>query len=78
MRAITAPTVAGHPIFLRPLDPSDAEAWFEFVGDQQIMQHTSSNLRTVEDARLIIERANSAEPGTPIQFAVCTRRPADR
>lgn len=77
MRAATAPVVDGHSLVLRPLEHADAPAWFEYVGDPAVMQYTSSSIRTLEDLRPIIERANSPEPGTPIHFAVCMR-PEDR
>ena len=76
MRATTTPIVESHPVIVRPLNQSDAEAWFEFAGDPHVMQYTSSNVRTLEDLRPIIQRANAAEPGSPIQFAVCMRADA--
>jgi RimJ/RimL family protein N-acetyltransferase len=76
MRATTAPVVESHPVILRPVDQSDAQAWFEFAGDPTVMQYTSSDVRSLQDLRPLIERANAPEPGSPIQFAVCMRADA--
>jgi RimJ/RimL family protein N-acetyltransferase len=73
MRATTSPVVRGHPLTLRPIEHSDAAAWFEYAGDADVMRHTSSSVRTVEDVEAILRRINAPDEGTPIHFAVCTQ-----
>ena len=71
MRAKWSPNIEGGEVVLRPLEPSDASAWFEYVSLPQVMQHTSSNVRVIEDLRPMFERFASEDPGSPVHFAIC-------
>lgn len=71
VRAATSPLVDGHGLMLRPIEYSDAAAWFEYAGNAEVMQHTSSSVRALEDVHSIIGRINAPDAGTPIHFALC-------
>jgi RimJ/RimL family protein N-acetyltransferase len=58
---------------LRPIEHSDAAAWFEYAGNAEVMRYTSSSVRTIEDVYPILGRINSPEAGSPIHFAVCAQ-----
>lgn len=71
MRPSSSPVVPELPLALRPLESRDAEAWFQYVSDPDVMQHTSSDVQSVETLHSRIEQANTGGPGSPIYFAVC-------
>ncbi len=64
----SAPQIPG--FLVRPLTPDDAEAWASCVCLPEVMQHTSSTARTVEEVRAVIERGLAATPGFPTRFIV--------
>ena len=65
-----APRIAG--LAVRPLQPSDAQAWADYVCLPAVMQHTSSTAQTVDDVRPIIERCLQGKPESPLRFGLWT------
>lgn len=73
MRATTSPAVHGVQVTLRPIEHANAAAWFEYAGNAEVMRHTSSSVRTIEDLYPILGRIDSPEAGSPFHFAVCAQ-----
>lgn len=65
---------ADHPLVtLRHLARSDAPAWYAYLADPVVVEHTSWNLRCVDDLQADFDDCASAEPSSPIRLAVVLR-----
>jgi RimJ/RimL family protein N-acetyltransferase len=71
VRPASSPQLQRTDFFVRPIEPSDAPAWFEYVSLPHVMQHTSSNVQTLDDLAPVFERLASDDPSSPISFAIC-------
>jgi ribosomal-protein-alanine N-acetyltransferase len=70
MRFGTLPSVEGEAFALRPLDVSDAQAWFDYASLAKVQEHTSSNIQSVDEVRALIERTQVDDAAAPIQFSI--------
>jgi [ribosomal protein S5]-alanine N-acetyltransferase len=63
-----------HPLVtFRHLVRDDACAWYAYLGDPAVVEHTSWNLRCVDDLQANFDDYASAEPSSPIRLAVVLR-----
>ena len=63
-----------HPLVtLRPLERSDAPAWYAYLADPVVIKHTSWDLRSIDDLQANFDDYASAQPASPIRLAVVLR-----
>ncbi|PKB20992.1 GNAT family N-acetyltransferase [Janthinobacterium sp. 64] len=63
-----------HPLVtLRHLERSDACAWYAYLADPVVVEHTSWDLRSVDDLQSNFDDYASAQPSSPIRLAVVLR-----
>jgi RimJ/RimL family protein N-acetyltransferase len=63
-----------HPLVtLRPLERSDAPAWYAYLADPVVIKHTSWDLRGIDDLQANFDDYASAQPTSPIRLAVVLR-----
>ena len=63
-----------HPLVtLRHLERSDAPAWYAYLADPVVVEHTSWNLRSIDDLLPHFDDYASAQPSSPIRLAVVLR-----
>lgn len=63
-----------HPLVtLRNLERSDAPAWYAYLADPVVVEHTSWNLRGIADLQANFDDYASADPSSPIRLAVVLR-----
>ena len=70
MRIDSPPSLDGSKLTLRPLDHSDIDAWYGYLEIPHVVQHTSWNLKSIEDLRPLIDWYNSDDPTSAIRFAI--------
>jgi len=70
MRIVAVPYLPVEGLVLRPLEQSDAEAWYEYVAMPNVVSETTWNLQSVDDIRPLITWYNSEEPASGIRFAI--------
>lgn len=65
---------SGHPLVsLRHLVRDDAPAWHAYLADPAVVEHTSWNLRGIDDLQANFDAYESADPASPIRLAVVLR-----
>lgn len=63
-----------HPeYYLRPIVTSDAEAWYDYLAQAQVIEHTSWALKSKDDLVKLIQLYNSGDVVAPIRFAFARR-----
>ncbi|MGK5050407.1 GNAT family N-acetyltransferase [Janthinobacterium sp. RB2P8] len=63
-----------HPLVtLRDLVRDDARAWYAYLANPVVVEHTSWDLRCVDDLQANVDDYASAEPSSPIRLAVVLR-----
>ncbi|OEZ70960.1 spermidine N(1)-acetyltransferase [Janthinobacterium sp. HH103] len=63
-----------HPLVtLRPLERSDAPAWYAYLADPAVVEHTSWALRGIDDLQANFDDYASAQPASPMRLAVVLR-----
>ena len=73
MQAADLP-VSTHPLVtLRRLARSDAPAWYAYLADPAVVEHTSWNLRSIDDLLPNFDAYASADPASPLRLAVVLR-----
>jgi len=65
---VRAPAIPGFTV--RPLAPSDANAWAAYACLPEVKQHTSSTASSAADLLAAIERSLSGAPDAPVLFAL--------
>lgn len=72
---IEAPPTSGLPGFsLRQLEHSDLSAWYAYLSLPSVVQHTSWNLRGLDDLQTLSSRYQSPGPDSPCRLAVVDTR----
>ncbi|MDN2713362.1 GNAT family protein [Janthinobacterium sp. SUN120] len=70
MIAVDLPA-SGHPLVtLRPLECSDAPAWYAYLADPVVVEHTSWNLQCADDLQANFDDYASAQPSSSLRLAV--------
>src|SRR5436190_5721864 len=72
MRIADVPSLSIEGLCLRPLEQSDAEAWYEYVAMPDVASETTWNLQSVDDIRPLIAWYNSEDPASGIRFAIAS------
>lgn len=73
MKVVDLPA-SEHPLVtLRQLERSDAPAWYAYLADPDVVEHTSWNLRCIEDLLPNFDDYASSAPSSPIRLAVVLR-----
>jgi ribosomal-protein-alanine N-acetyltransferase len=63
-----------HPLVtLRHLDLSDAPAWYAYLADSVVVEHTSWDLRGIDDLLPNFDDYASTQPSSPMRLAVVLR-----
>lgn len=63
-----------HPLVtLRRLERGDAPAWYACLADPVVIEHTSWDLRSIDDLQANFDDYASAQPTSPIRLAVVLR-----
>ncbi|MBE3025590.1 GNAT family N-acetyltransferase [Janthinobacterium sp. GW458P] len=63
-----------HPLVtLRPLERSDAPAWYACLADPVVIKHTSWDLRSIDDLQANFDDYASADASSPMRLAVVLR-----
>ncbi|PHV14345.1 GNAT family N-acetyltransferase [Janthinobacterium sp. BJB303] len=63
-----------HPLAtLRPLERSDAPAWYACLADPVVIKHTSWDLRSIDDLQANFDDYASADASSPMRLAVVLR-----
>ncbi|MGK5061465.1 GNAT family N-acetyltransferase [Janthinobacterium sp. LB3P112] len=63
-----------HPLVtFRHLERSDAPAWYAYLADPAVVEHTSWNLRCIDDLQANFDDYASAQPSSSIRLAVVLR-----
>lgn len=70
MRIESAPTLEDPQFYLRPIELSDMEAWYGYLAMPRAIEHTSWNLKSIDDLRPVIAGCNSDDPSSSIRFAI--------
>lgn len=66
--------LADHPLVtLRHLERSDAPAWYAYLADPVVVEHTSWDLRSIDDLQSNFDDYASAQPSSPMRLAVVLR-----
>lgn len=74
MRIDAAPC-SGHPeVSLRQLEKSDAQAWHEYLRLPEVFQHTSWNLRSIDDLGPMFDEFDSASADSARRLAIVDNR----
>lgn len=55
MRAATPPGIEGGDLRLRPIEHSDVGAWYAYLRLPHVLEHTSWNLASAEELRLLVD-----------------------
>lgn len=73
MQAADLP-ISTHPLVtFRHLARSDAPAWYAYLADPTVVEHTSWNLRSIDDLLPNFDGYESADPASPMRLAVVLR-----
>ncbi|WP_409028337.1 GNAT family protein [Janthinobacterium sp. SUN098] len=63
-----------HPLVtLRPLERSDAPAWYAYLADPVVVEHTSWYLHSIDDLQANFADYASAQPASSMRLAVVLR-----
>ncbi|MGK5071421.1 GNAT family N-acetyltransferase [Janthinobacterium sp. ZB1P44] len=73
MHAVDLPAVAHPLVALRPLERSDASAWYAYLADPAVVEHTSWDLRSIDDLQANFDDYASAQPASSLRLAVVLR-----
>jgi [ribosomal protein S5]-alanine N-acetyltransferase len=66
--------ISNHPLVsYRPLARSDAEAWYAYLRLPEVFEHTSWNLRSVDDLAPLFDLYDSKDPESPVRFAILSK-----
>ncbi len=70
MRIANPPASGVDGIALRQIEPSDCEAWFDYLRLPEVFERTSWNLRCVDDLRVTMEPYLDDAPASSMRMAV--------
>jgi RimJ/RimL family protein N-acetyltransferase len=73
MRIDTPPACGLEGIALRQLERSDLAEWHRYLGIPGVLEHTSWNVRSVEDLRALLSQYESPDPSSPCRLAIVDR-----
>ena len=63
-----------HPrVTLRHLVRGDAPAWYAYLAEPAVVEHTSWNLRSIDDLQANFDAYEANDPASPIRLAVVLR-----
>lgn len=65
---------SAHPLVtLRHLERDDARAWYAYLADPVVVEHTSWDLRSIDDLQSNFDDYALAQPASPMRLAVVLR-----
>jgi RimJ/RimL family protein N-acetyltransferase len=65
---------SGHRLVtLRHLERTDASAWYAYLADPAVIEHTSWDLHSIDDLQSNFDGYASADPSSPMRLAVVLR-----
>ena len=70
MRIANPPASGIDGIALRQIEPTDCEAWFDYLSLPQVFERTSWNLRSIDDLRVTMALYLDDAPTSSIRMAV--------
>ncbi|HEV2608523.1 MAG TPA: GNAT family protein [Xanthomonadaceae bacterium] len=66
---MTPPDIEGGDLRLRPMEHSDIEAWYGYLCLPHVLEHTSWNLASAGELRLLVDEYSSSAP-SKLCFAI--------
>jgi RimJ/RimL family protein N-acetyltransferase len=72
MRASTPPDIEGGDLRLRPMEHSDVAAWYAYLRQPHVLEHTSWNLASENELRSVVDGYNSDASASGFCFAIET------
>lgn len=60
-------------VVLRPLEATDLPAWYAYLSQPRVYEHTSWNLSGVDDLAPVVTAMAFPTPDSPLRLAICTR-----
>ena len=70
----STPPESAHPlVLLRALTPADVQVWFDYLSLPEVHQHTSWDVRSVEELQSYVDINAQAAPSSPVRFAIALR-----
>lgn len=73
MQFNTIPDADHELVRLRLIVPSDIPAWYEYLSDPAVFEHTSWNLKSPDDLSHYPSVSESREPSSLLRFAIADR-----
>jgi RimJ/RimL family protein N-acetyltransferase len=70
MRVQQAPSVEGNDISLRQIEHSDVYAWYAYLSESRVVEHTSWNVRSPGQLAGLLDSYMSSDPDSQIRFAI--------
>lgn len=70
MRILTAPSSEHPAVVLRQLERSDVDEWYSYLALPEVFQHTSWNLRSVEDLTRLFDLLDSQSDDSERRLAI--------
>ncbi|SFB31695.1 Protein N-acetyltransferase, RimJ/RimL family [Collimonas sp. OK607] len=67
------PALAHELVYLRPLSRVDAPAWYAYLSMPHVLEHTSWNLRSIDELMLKFDALESTDPTSEVRLAIALR-----
>lgn len=67
------PALAHELVYLRPLSRADAPAWYAYLTMPGVLEHTSWDLRSVDELMLKFDALESSDPASEVHLAIALR-----
>jgi ribosomal-protein-alanine N-acetyltransferase len=73
MQHIDPPELSHDFVCLRPLSRADAPAWHAYLTMPHVLEHTSWQLRSIDDLLQKFDALESSDPASELRFAIALR-----
>ncbi|HWW07848.1 GNAT family protein [Collimonas sp.] len=60
-------------VYLRPLSRADAPAWYEYLSKPHVLEHTSWDLRSIDELMRKFDALESIDPASEIRMGIVLR-----
>lgn len=74
MRIEPAPRVSDASVVLRPIERGDVDAWYAYIADPVVIEHTSWDVADPSDLSTIVDACNDAHARTTARYAIVDER----
>jgi len=73
MQYLNPPELQHELVCLRPLNRSDVPAWYTYLTMPHVLEHTSWQLRSIDELQQKFDGLESADPASELRFAIVLR-----